>query len=59
MSDLNTMLADINRAVSDEDIDLNEWETDFIESITKLVEANHDLTPRQEEKLIQIWEKTK
>lgn len=49
----HVMIAQIERAVEEETFTLTDWETDFVEKIKGLGR----LTPGQDEKLEEIWEK--
>ena len=57
MSDAKDMIAEINRAVSEDDLNLSEWEADFIESVGQRVQAGQELTEKQDEVLLRIWRK--
>lgn len=55
--DVQSMLADIYRAVSEESAYLTEWESDFVESVGGLVRNGTTLSPKQDEVLEKIWKK--
>lgn len=57
MADTKSMIAAINRAVTEDDFNLTEWETEFIESISRRVEAGESLSDKQDETLLKIWRK--
>ena len=57
--DVKSMIEDINNGVNDEIAELNPWETEFIENISKLVERGDTLTEPQDIKLEQIWRKVR
>jgi len=59
MSQILTMIEDIERAVLDEDFNLTEWEEGFIESIKRQVAFNRPLSDKQEIALTQIWHRSK
>lgn len=59
LNDLKEMIADINRAVADDTFSLNEWETEFLESISNRVKDGFPLSDRQEQKLLEIWQRAK
>ena len=52
------MLEDIDEATGViNGIELNEWEAEFIESITDQIDGGRTPTPKQAESLEQIWGK--
>lgn len=57
MSDAKQLLEEITRGILDGDVDLNEWETEFIESIGRQVAAGRELSDKQDEILERIWKK--
>lgn len=57
MSDAKQLIAEINRAVAEEEFTLTEWEADFIESVGRRVQAGMELTDPQDEILETIWRK--
>lgn len=57
MSDTKELLRQITRGILDGDIDLSEWETEFVESIGRQVAAGRELTDKQDEVLERIWKK--
>lgn len=57
MLDVKRMIWEINRAVSEDAFDLNDWETEFVESIGKQLEAGRALSDKQDEVLERIWRK--
>jgi hypothetical protein len=59
MSQAKIMIQDIEQAVLDEEINLNEWETDFFENVKRRVEEGRELTDPQEESLTKIWNRIK
>jgi hypothetical protein len=56
-SDAKTMIAQINEAVSEDRLNLSEWESDFIESISSQVNRGRQLSEKQDEVLLRIWGK--
>ena len=48
-----TMLKEIDKSL----IPLNSWEMEFIDDISDLVQNDIKLTERQEDVLVEIWEK--
>jgi hypothetical protein len=57
MSDVREMIETINRAVAEDALHLTEWESEFIESIGRQVQAGRGLTDRQDAVLEKIWRK--
>jgi len=57
MSDAAELLRQITRGILDGDVDLSEWETEFIESIGRQVAAGRELSDKQDEILERIWKK--
>lgn len=57
MTDVKAMLADINRALGDDDLELGTWETDFLESIRWKADHGEPLSDRQDGVLTRIWKK--
>jgi hypothetical protein len=55
--DVQSMLSDIYRTVSEESANLTEWEAKFIENIGGLVRNGTSLSPKQDEMLEKIWKK--
>lgn len=58
MSQVLTMIEDIERAVLDEDFNLTAWEEEFIESIKRRTSSG-PLSDKQENVLTQIWNRSK
>lgn len=56
-ADAKELIAEINRAVSEGGFDLSEWETEFIESVGRQVQAGRELSDKQDEVLERIWKK--
>lgn len=59
MTQAQLMIKDIEQAVLDKEINLNEWETDFFENVKRRVEEGRELTDPQEESLTKIWNRIK
>lgn len=57
MTDVKAMLADINRAIAEDDLVLNMGRMRLLESIRWKVDNGEPLTDRQDEVLEQIWKK--
>lgn len=55
--DILAMIADINRAVTDDDLDLNEWETGLLTSVSDRAQSGRPLTGPQEASLDELWKK--
>jgi hypothetical protein len=58
MSQVRTMIEEIERAIAEEDFNLTEWEDGFLESIKRQI-ANRPLSDKQEDVLTKIWERAK
>lgn len=56
-SDVKQLIAEINRAVSEEGFNLSEWGAEFIESISRQIEAGRELSDKQDAALERIWRK--
>ena len=56
-ADAKEMIEEINRAVSEDEFDLSEWEAGFIESIGRQIQAGRSLSEKQDEILEKIWKK--
>lgn len=54
-----TMVEQIEEAVEDEEMELSEWETEFIENIKRRIASDEDLTPKQDEALLRIWRRAR
>lgn len=57
MDDAEDLLAEINRAVAEEDAELTPWEASFIESIGRWVREGRELTEKQDTVLERIWKR--
>jgi hypothetical protein len=57
MSDSKELIAAINRAVSEDGFELNEWETNFLENVGRKAHAGQELSDRQDEILQGIWKR--
>ena len=57
MGDAKAMIEEINRAVSEDRLDLNEWESEFVSSIGSRLQAGGSLTERQDAVLEKLWKK--
>lgn len=53
MSDAKELIAEIRRAVADDDYDLTDWEDEFLQSIA----GRASLTDKQDAVLERIWRK--
>jgi hypothetical protein len=56
-TDLKTMLAEIKRAIADDEFNASKWESEFLESVTELVNFELALSDKQDETLEKIWRK--
>ena len=57
MDDYEAMINEINRAVAEGDLDLNDYETDFMESISERVANGDELSGPQDAVLTKLWKK--
>lgn len=55
--DIMAMVADINRAVRDDELDVTPWEENFLSSISLRAREGLDLTEAQEKALDRLWKK--
>lgn len=55
--DLKAMLADIKRAIENDEFSPTDWESEFLESVTELINFELPLSDKQDEKFEKIWEK--
>ena len=55
--DFEAMLNDINRAVGDGDLELTEWEDDFLTSVSNRIDSGVELTQPQDDTLTALWKK--
>jgi hypothetical protein len=51
------MVKEIRRAAEDDLEDLTAWEDEFVDSVSKRLEAGRPLSDRQAEVLERLWEK--
>lgn len=51
--DWESMIADIRRAVEEDDFNLTEWEDEFLHNISNRI----SLTDKQDDVLVKIWKK--
>lgn len=58
MSD-ETIIAEIERAVEEDRLHLNDWEDGFIESMRNRLADGFELTTNMDEQLRKIWEKAR
>lgn len=56
-TDLKTMLAEIKRAIADDEFNASKWESEFLESVTELVNFELALSEKQDEALEKLWRK--
>jgi transposase-like protein len=50
-----TMIEEIEREIEEDRANLNEWESEFVESLKKILSSGKELTERQESKLDEIY----
>ncbi len=55
--DLKAMLADIKRAISEDQFNPNKFESDLLETVTDLINFDLKLTDKQDEAFEEIWKK--
>ena len=51
------MIQAIERAIKEDEFDLNEWEENFLSSISRRANSGEALTDRQESALDTMWKK--
>lgn len=56
-ADLKAMMADIKRAIADDEFNPTKWEIDFLETITELINFELKPTDTQDEIFEKIWKK--
>jgi hypothetical protein len=56
-TDLKAMLADIKRAIADDEFSPSKWESEFLETVSELINFDLPLSEKQDEKFEAIWEK--
>jgi hypothetical protein len=56
-ADLKAMLADIKRAIADDEFSPTAWESEFLDSVADLVNFELPLSEKQDETLEKIWSK--
>lgn len=57
-TDIMEMIRAINRAVTEDALDLTEWEQGFIDSVSLQVQGGKSLTDKQDKILFELWERT-
>jgi hypothetical protein len=57
MDDIKAMLQEISRALREDELVLNDWETRFLHGIRMKLNNNEKLSERQDECLVKIWRK--
>ncbi len=57
LDDFEAMINEINRAVAEGDLELNDYETDFMESVSERVANGVELTGPQDDMLTGLWKK--
>jgi hypothetical protein len=56
-TDLKAMLADIKRAIADDEFSPSKWESEFLDSVTELINFELALSDKQDETFEGIWKK--
>jgi hypothetical protein len=56
-TDLKAMLADIKRAIADDEFSPSKWESEFLDSVTELINFELVLSDKQDETFEGIWKK--
>jgi hypothetical protein len=59
MDDVTAMIQDIKREVKEGRLNLNAWEENFLQSISKLAYEKKELSERQDEILLKLWKKSR
>lgn len=49
------MVEAVNRAIDERDFYVSEWESDFLESVQRALDAGRGLSPKQDDCLLKIW----
>jgi hypothetical protein len=55
--DLKAMLADIKRAISEDEFRPTKWESELLETVTELINFELPLSEKQDEAFEAIWSK--
>ena len=55
--DLKAMLADIKRAIENDGFSPSKWESEFLETVSDLINFELPLTDKQDESFEGIWKK--
>lgn len=55
--DLRAMLADIKRAITDDEFSPTKWESGLLETVTDLINFELKLTEDQDAAFLEIWKK--
>jgi hypothetical protein len=53
------MVEQIEEAVEDEEFELTEWETEFLENIKRRIANDVQVSGKQEDSLLTIWNRAK
>ena len=56
-ADLKAMMADIKRAIADDEFTPTKWESDLLETITELINFELKPTDNQDKAFEEIWKK--
>jgi len=56
-ADLKAMLADIKRAIADDEFSPSKWESEFLETVTDLINFELGLSDKQDATFEGIWKK--
>lgn len=56
-TDLKAMLADIKRAIADDEFSPSKWEGEFLETVSELINFELPLSNKQDEAFEGIWKK--
>jgi hypothetical protein len=56
-TDLKAMLADIKRAIADDEFSPSKWESEFLDSVTELINFELGLSDKQDEVFEKLWSK--
>jgi hypothetical protein len=53
------MIEQIEESVDDDEFELTEWETEFLENVKRRIENDVTVSEKQEESLLTIWKRAR
>lgn len=56
-TDLKAMLADVKRAIENDEFSPSKWESEFLETVSELINFELPLSDKQDESFEGIWKK--